>query len=148
MSHTATVSAIKIVSIPALRAAVADLAASGVRCELRENHTPRAYYKDQAGLGQADYVLVLHDSKYDVGFYKQADGAYRASTDFFNRQVENVLGAQASAPELTEQARMGKLFQNYSVHVTMETAKKQGHMVTRHQRADGTIALTLTSASM
>lgn len=148
MSHTATVKAIKIVSIPALRAAIAELAASGVRCSLIENATPRAYFANQAGMGAADFVIKLDDSPYDIGVYKTADGSYETRTDFFSGKVEKILGAKARSPESCDQAKMGKLFQMYGVCAATEAARKKGLMVKRVVKTDGTIALELTGPSL
>ena len=148
MSHTSTVKAIKIQSVSALRAAVAELISTGVRCELLEQSTPRAYSPNQAGMGKADFVLKLADSPYDVGFYKDKDGAYEARTDFYMGHIQKVLGAQATCRETYEQAQMGKLFQLYGVHVATETARKQGHMVRRVNKQDGRIALEVSGPNL
>lgn len=148
MSHTSTVKSIRIQSVSALRAAVAELATKGIRCSLVENAVPRAYYPNQQGLGQADFVLKLDDCKYDIGLYKTADGSYEARTDFFAGSVEKVIGAPASCPESAEQARMGKLFQAYGVHAAMEAARKKGHMVSRRDMPDGKVKLEVTGANL
>jgi hypothetical protein len=148
MSHTATVSTIKIQSVTALRAAIAELAEKGVRCSLLENAKPRAYSVNQEGMGLADFVIKLDDSQYDIGLYKTKDGSYEARTDFYRGGVERCLGASASSPETREQARMGKLFQMYGVHAATEAARKKGHMVKRVSKQDGTIALEITGPNL
>ena len=148
MSHTTSIKSIKISSVSALRASVTELKGMGIRCALKENAKPRAYYQQQEGMGVADFVLELHDSKYDVGFYKQPDNTYEPRTDFFNSQVERVLGVKASDVAFTEQAKMGKFFQAYGVAAAMETARKQGHMVRKMTREDGTISLEITGATL
>lgn len=148
MSHTSTVKSIKIQSVTALRAAVAELAQSGVRCSLVENAVPRAFYDNQAGMGKADFVVKLDAAKYDIGLYKTADGSYEARTDFFGGSVAQSLGAPASCPETREQAQMGKLFQMYGVHAATEAARKKGHMVRRVNKQDGTIALEVTGPGL
>lgn len=57
MSHTSEVSNIVFADIPALRAAVNELASRGIKCALVQNATPRAYFANQQGMGAADYVL-------------------------------------------------------------------------------------------
>ena len=149
MSHTATVKSIKIQSINALRATIAELAASGIRCSLIENETPRAYYQNQAGMGQANFVIRLDDAPYDIGLYKTADGkGYEARTDFFAGHVERILGAKATTNESRDQARMGKLFQLYGVHAATEAARMKGHMVRRINGQDGKIKLEITGAGL
>ena len=148
MSHTATVKSIKIISVNALRAAVQELAQSGVKVQLIEKATPRAYYAGQAGMGPADFVLQLQDAPYDVGLYRCEDGSYEARTDFFRGHVERVLGAAATRPETQEQARLGKLFQLYGVHAATESARKQGHMVRRINAPDGRVRLEVTGPAL
>ena len=148
MSHTATVKSIKIQSITALRAAVQELAASGIRCSLIENAKPRAYYANQEGMGMADFVIKLDDCPYDVGLYKTKDGSYEARTDWFMGRVQNVLGAPARSADTADQAKLGKLFQTYGIHAATEAAKKKGLMVRRTTKADGTVALELTGPSL
>lgn len=148
MSHTATVKSIAIQSITALRAAITELAQTGVQCSLLENATPRAYYPNQSGMGKADFVVKLDACPYDIGLYKTAEGTYEARTDFFAGHIEKVLGAKATTPGNADQARMGKLFQMYGVHAAMEAARKKGHMVRRINREDGRIALEVTGPGL
>lgn len=149
MSHTSAIKAIKITSITALQAAVSELATSaGIRCRLTQDATPRAYFSNQAGMGKADYVLTLDDAPYDVGFYRQGDGSYEARTDFWGNHIERILGGKAVKPENAEQARMGKLFQLYSVHALTEQARRKGHSVRRQVKDDGTISLVVTGANL
>lgn len=147
MSHTTTIRAIKITSISALRAAISDLNASGVACTLVENATPRAYFKEQQGMGVAPYVLQMTASRYDIGFYLAQDGSYEARTDFWGKDIENLLGAKAGDSTRTDQAKMGKLYQLYGVNAATEAARKRGHAVRRITNAeDGTIKLEITGA--
>jgi hypothetical protein len=148
MSHTSTVKSIKIQSVSALRAAIAEMASNGIKCSLEEKVAPRAYSVGQQGMGVADYVIRLPDAQYDIGLYKTEDGSYEARTDFFMGSVERCIGAPARGPESREQARMGKLFQMYGVHAATEAARKKGHMVRRITKADGTIALEVTGANL
>lgn len=148
MSHTSSITAVKITSIPALQAAVAELNSVGVKCSLVQNETPRAFYANQEGLGKADYVLRLTDAKYDIGLYRQDDGTYQARTDFWGGSVEKCLGAAASKPENAEQARMGRLFQLYGVHAATMEARRKGLSVRRITKPNGLIQLELTGASL
>lgn len=147
MSHTSTVSTIKIQSVTALRAAVAELNSQGIACTLVEGATPRAYFSDQPGLGKADFVLALPEARYDVGLYK-VDGGYEARTDFYAGSVAACLGAPARSEETRGQAQMGKLFQAYGIHAAMEAARKKGHMVRRINKQDGTVALEITGPNL
>lgn len=148
MSHTSSISAIKIVSVSALRAAVTELASQGIKCSLIENAVPRAYFTNQTGMGKADFVLKLDAAKYDIGLYKQDDGSYEARTDFYGGTVEAVLGGKATNAERTDQAKLGKLFQAYGLHVTMDEARRKGLSCKRVVKEDGTIRLVLTGASL
>ena len=145
MSHTSSIKSVKIVSVDALRAAVFELASSGIKCSLIENATPRAYFKDQQGMGKANYVLRLDNANYDVGFYRQEDGSYEPRTDFFGGTVAREIGGQATSSEKQEQAQMGKLFQAYAIHATIEQARKRGQAVMRHtDPKTGKVMLTVT----
>ncbi len=144
MSHTSSVKSIKIQSVVALRNAIKEMKEKGINCSLVENATPRAFYNGQAGMGVADFVLQLQDSKYDVGLYKQQDGSYEARTDFFLRSVENVLGVKASSKETELQAKMGKFFQAYAVCAAEEAARKKGYMCRRVSRQDGAVSIVVT----
>lgn len=148
MSHTSSITAIKITNIAALQSAVAELQANGVRCSLSAGGTPRAFFPNQAGMGAADYVLKLDGAKYDVGFYKQPDGSYEARTDFWGGSVESCLGAKASKPETADQAKMGRLFQMYGIHAATQEARRRGLSVRRVNGADGLIQLELTGPSL
>lgn len=148
MSHTATVKSTKIVSITALRSAITELAATGIRCSLIENTKPRAFYPDQPGMGLAPFVLKLDQSPYDIGLYKTEDGSYEARTDWYGGHIDKILGAQATSAESRDQARMGKLFQMYAVHAATEAARKKGHMVRRVAQADGRITLEVTGPNL
>lgn len=144
MSHTTEIKGVQIKDIAALKLAVAELQQKGIKCELKENVKPRAFYPDQKGMGVAPYMLYLADSKYDIGFYPQADGTYAARTDLFGNQVNNILGVQPKAGEDAGQAQMGKLYQAYSTHATIRQCAKQGYKVQRTNRPDGTVALVVS----
>lgn len=143
MSHTTTIKAIAIVDVEALRAAVAELAQSGMKISLQDGGTPRAYFNNQKGMGAADFVIKLGDAPYDIGVYKNEAGTYELRTDFWGGSVERVLGAQASSAEKRDQAKLGKLYQMYGVHATLRQARKQGYSARRHVAADGTIKVEL-----
>ena len=143
MSHTTSIKAIKIQSITALQSAIEELRQSGVAVSLIPNATPRAYSANQAGMGKADFVVKLDQAQYDVGLYKTNDG-YEARTDFWMGSVQKVLGGAPRSKENTEQAKMGKLFQMYGVHATMEQCRRKGQSVRRTVKQDGTIALEIT----
>lgn len=144
MSHTSAVKSIAITSIEALRAAVTELNANGVKCSLIENASPRAYYQNQTGLGKADFVIKLENSRYDVGLYKSAAGGYEVRTDFWGEDVKNQLGAAASGPGKAEQAKLGKLFQAYGIHAALQQARSKGLMATRQKGANGVEQVVVT----
>lgn len=144
MSHTSTIKSIAIVDIEALRAAVNELAKTGMKISLQEGGKPRAYFQDQQGMGNADFVIKLDSAKYDIGVYKNDAGTYELRTDFWSGSVENILGAQASAEDKREQAKLGKLYQMYGVHATLRQARKKGYSATRSVAKDGTIQLELS----
>lgn len=145
MSHTTELTDIVFTDVEALKVAVAELKRQGIKCTLKQNATPRAYYANQQGLGQADYVLELADSPYDVGFYKDAKlKALVARTDLFAGSVARVLGAPATGKETPQQAALGKLYHAYAVAATTRQAAKQGYSVRKIVKADGTVQLVMT----
>lgn len=99
-------------------------------------------------MGNADYVIRLEDSPFDIGLYKSSDGGFEARTDFFAGHIERLLGVKPKTAESAEQARMGKLFQTYGIHAATEAARKKGHMVRRIVKTDGTVALEITGAGL
>jgi hypothetical protein len=146
MSHTTTVSSIKLVSKTAIEGAIKDLKGLGINVDLLENAKPRAFYSNQQGMGQADMVIQLHDSKYDIGLYRQEDNSYEARADFFAGEIAKVLGTPRSSNDVPdEQANMGKFFQAYSRRAVMDQALSQGYAVTETMNSDGSLVLTLAS---
>lgn len=145
MSHTTSIKSIKISSVTALRAAVQEMADSGLPISLVENETPRAFYANQSGLGKADFVIRLGgSSRYDVGLYKQADGSYEARTDFWGGDVEKVLGDKPTKPENAQQAKLGRLFKTYGIHAAMEQVRRSGKTCRRAMGSDGVEKLIVT----
>lgn len=142
MSHTSEVKAILISDIVALEHAVTDLQNHGVRCRLVKDATPRAFFKDQKGLEKADYVLVLEDCPYDVGFYRDGKG-YVARTDFYAGHVARVLGTNDAKVEDMGQRAMGKLYSAYAVAAATRKAVSQGMSVRRIDNTDGSVRLVV-----
>ena len=133
MSHTTKLKTVIIRDVSALRSAVAELAASGIKCHMIENAKPRMYY---AGQGEVcDYVLKLDAGKYDVGFEKQEDGTYVPVFDEYANYVGDFLGADRAVcplPSTREgkvQHQLGKFFQSYAKHAAINVAIASGYMV-------------------
>lgn len=146
MSHTTAIDSIVFSDIDALTAAVKELAASGVKCSLEKNATPRAFYQNQAGLGPAPYVLRLHDSRYDIGFYpREGKQGFEARTDLFGGDIAKVLGTNSVKPGETQmQAALGKLNQTYAIHAATRAATKKGMNVRRINGENGDVRLVVT----
>ena len=145
MSHTTTIGQILFADEAALRAAAEELKDRGVNCDLIEAAIPRAYYANQ--MSQADLVLKLHDSRYDVGFYPNQDGKLEARCDLWGGDVASQLGAPMEKGISENEAAIGKL-RNAYVGKAAETAfAQQGGMVTRQQNDDGSYELTVTVAA-
>ena len=144
MSHTCSIKGIKIQSITALASALAELTQKGIKTCLITNATPRAFYKDQKGMGVADYVIKVEDCPYDVGLYKQPDNSYEPRTDFWAGYIEKIFGAKTADKTKYEQAKLGKLFQAYGLAAATETARKQGKTVRRVEGADGLVKLVIS----
>jgi hypothetical protein len=139
MSHTTAIKGVEITDVHALRLAVKDLNAAGVKCSLLENATPRAYYSNQDGLGKADLVLKLEEASYDVGLYLK-DKNYEARTDFWGNSVEKQLGVNDSSVS-GDQRKLGKLYQFYAVNATQRALNMKGISTRRTTKEDGTIQL-------
>lgn len=144
MSHTTTIDAIMFTDMGALQAAINELKATGVDCELLQNIKPRAYFSDQKGMGVAPYVVKLNDARYDIGLYESEEGGYEARTDFYGGTVEKQLGVQDNEVS-AEQRKMGKLYQMYGVHAATRKAVQQGYGVNRVNKADGTVQLRIAA---
>lgn len=146
MSHTTTVDAVEIKDIGALQAAVAELKANGIQCDMLENQIPRAYYATQAGMNKAaPHVLKLHNSRYDVGFYPKGEtGTYEARCDLWGGDIAKNLGVQAEEGVSSEQAALGKLLNMYSVHAVTRKATQQGYRVNRVAKDNGAVQLQIT----
>ena len=146
MSHTTSIGSVVISDISALNAAIRELKAEGVNCELLENAVPRAYYEDQPDMGLAPIVVKLNDATYDVGLYDNGKGGFEARTDFYGGSVERELGTKQFEDGEREQAKLGKLFQRYAVCAAENHASMNGYVAQRDLKADGTIQLVLNAA--
>lgn len=151
MSHTTTLRSVQIKDIQALRAAVAELKASGVNCDLVENEVPSMYYANQHG--KCAYVLRMNDAnyggrRYDVGFDLQPDGTYATVFDDFGNALRGQIGAACPMPNTAEgkaQHAIGKFLQGYAKHAAMNAALAQGYMVESCTvDANNNVQLTLT----
>lgn len=145
MSHTATINTLMLSDKKAIEAAVAELKSKGLKCDLLENAIPRAYYKDQTGMGEADMVLKLHDSRYDVGLYKNEQGEYESRCDFWSGDVEKQLGVVPGKDDDRVQAKLGKFYRSYAVHAASRAAIQKGYQVTRNDKSDGSVQLTINT---
>lgn len=148
MSHTTTLKAVVIRDVTALRMAVDELKSNGINCDLIENAKPRMYFNNQHST--CDYVLRLNDSKYDVGFDRQADGTYVPVFDEWQNIVAKQLGADVNvcpiptSKEGKAQHQIGRFFQSYSKHAAVNAAVSQGYMVESSTVDDeGNVHLTL-----
>lgn len=151
MSHTSKIRSIKFRDIAALHAAVAELKAQGVNCDLRQNAAPRAFSSGQIKV--CPYMLHLGDSPYDVGFEADAEepGTFNPVFDDWKGYVRQQIGA-ANAPAMfghdtSEEGLMtsiGKLAQLYGKHAAIHAATAQGYMVEGCSTDDqGNIHLTI-----
>lgn len=145
MSHTTAVENIVFSDMDALSAAVSDLVAAGVKCSLEKDATPRAFFPDQPGMGKAPYVLRLHDSRFDVGFYpREGKQGYEARTDLHAGYVSKALGVPKTQTETAMQCALGKLNQSYAIHATTRAAVKKGMNVRKVSGADGAVRLVIS----
>lgn len=125
MSHTTVISTVPIRSVSALTAAVEALQQQGVRIEIKHNTVPRMYYPDQLrtqlkrSKSEADIVLHLPDSKYDVALLAKEDGTYQIAYDAWRGEVARNIGNTSSD--------LGKLLQEYTLHATLEAGAAAGY---------------------
>lgn len=146
MSHTTSLKSVAIRDVHALRAAVAELQAAGVNCNLAQNVQPRMYYGNQHG--KCDFVLQLPNSRFDVGFDKQADGSYIPVFDEFGNCVGKEIGATCPIGRTAEERaahQIGRLMQSYAKHTTINAAVSQGYCVESTMTdSDGNLHLVLS----
>ena len=160
MSHTSTISRVRIMDIDALRAAINELSESGTPVHMEEGGTPRAYYQNQEGLGPAENVIRLGGGcPYDIGVYPAADGrGHELRSDLFLDRVAEVVGVDPSpfirddmTPEervqVAGQASMGRIYQRYAVVASEREAARQGHSTQRVLEDDGEMSLRVGLAA-
>lgn len=158
MSHTSTISAIKIVDIAALMTAVQELNGMGKNITVLQNVVPKGYSRGQEGMNEsAEYVLQIEGADYDVGLYNIGNGQHEARTDFFMGSVARVLGADEAyvksidistveGREEAEMAQLGLLYQLYAVNATKNTVVNSGGSFEEVIQQDGSIQLTCRAA--
>lgn len=134
MSHTTVVKTVPIRSITALDAAVKALQGQGIRIEMKYNEVPRMYYPDQLrtqlrrSKSEADIVLHLPDSRYDVALLAKPDGTYEVAYDGWQGHISKQLGNKSS--------EIGKLLQEYTLHATLEAGAAAGYTLYNIQTTD------------
>lgn len=145
MSHTTSIDSIVISDEKALENAVMELKERhGINCELLTNTKARAYYNDQSGMDtNADFVLKLNESRYDVGFYRKEDGTLEARYDAWAGEVQKQLGVSVEEGTEIGQSQLGKFYQEYAIAAATREAMSQGYMVDRFQKEDGEVQLTV-----
>ena len=144
MSHTTTVDSVKITDVAALSAAVEELKANGIDCDLLQDALPRAYYPTQAGMDEkAPFVLKLNKGQYDIGFYEK-EGVYEARFDNFMNRISEHLGTAQEGKDSAQNA-IGKVLNLYSVHAVSRKASMQGYRVQRVNNSDGSVQLRIAA---
>ena len=161
MSHTTTVKTVQIKSVSALKKMAINLKNKGLNVELVENAVPRMYYKDQiartlkkssapmqyhSNVEECDFVLVVKDSYYDIGFLKNVDGEYVPLFDNFSFPSPYHMGdihrkplieiTGVTAPKSTPKKEIinysiGKVLQEYSLCATVEACEEAGYTITK-----------------
>jgi len=123
MSHFTTITT-QIRDVDALRDACGELGLA-----LLQNAEARGYYTQRT---HGDFVIQLN-GPYDIAVNRQDSGSYGLTADLWEGAVEKEVGQ-----------RFGKLLQLYGVHKATREARRKGHLVSRSQKQDGTIKLTIT----
>jgi hypothetical protein len=145
MSHTTTIDEVVFSDLDALKQAVKDLNKMGVKCSLVAKAKPRAYFADQAGMGEAEQVLRLENGQYDVGFYyDKAKKGLVAKADFYGNHISGQLGAKTRKGESDGQKHLGKLYHTYAINAATRQAARQGYQVRRVAKPDGSVQLIMT----
>ena len=148
MSHTTKIKDSAIKDVKAIRTAVQRLKIKrGVNCSLLENTTPRMYYRGQSE--KCDFVLKLHDSKYDVGFNKQEDGSYEVMMDTWDGQVKSQLGGDWKSLEGRESStrkHIGKFYEEYAIAEVQNACAYDGDLSFEdfHVDDEGRIHMAMT----
>ncbi len=122
MSHFTTIKT-QIKDIEALKSACAEMGLT-----VLQNAEARGYYTNKI---KGEFVIQLK-GPYDIALQQQTDGSFGLTADLWNGHVEQEVGPG-----------YGKLLQLYAVHKAMKEARKKGHLVTRSQKQDGSIKLTI-----
>jgi hypothetical protein len=141
MSHTTKIKSVVIKDVIALQNAVTRLQKQGVSIELKRNAKPRMFYQDQLkkhlNVENADYVLHLPKSKYDVGLVKNQQGEFDIYFDNWNGYVAQELGNGQGND-------LGKFLQAYSIEAVTNAAIMQGYGVSgANVNAKGEVELEL-----
>lgn len=136
MSHKAVIKDTGVTDLELLGQAVRELKNEGANIEFLLNSKPRGYTRTQ--LDVADAVIRYPGGQYDVGFYRNEKGGYRAEADFDMGIDEMVIetGPYTSRSKRhpqdaslnQAQLAMGKLFQRYAVLHAEKVCRQQGYV--------------------
>lgn len=138
MSHTSVIRNTQFKSADVLRRAVEELNKEGIKVTFEDGTVPRAYFKDQPGMGKADHIIKLQDSPYDVGLYRVGD-VLEPRCDLHAGYVQRQLGIPGN-PDLA----LAKLTQRYNVIAAQRKYSSLGYMTERKALEDGKIKLVVT----
>lgn len=150
MSHTTTISAVKITDEAALVTAIEALRAKGSNIELKRNAIPRLYFAHQSQeAGVCDYVIGLPGTRFDVGLKKNKDGVFTPIFDEHANIVHDAgLGASCALPQTNEERAMwaiGAFSQEYAKAAAINAATAAGYYVeSATTNAKGEVELIFT----
>lgn len=142
MSHNIAIRDVKITDIDALRSAISELQAEGVKVNLHDKGTFRTYSGND---NQSEYTIELPDSNHDVGLIKQEDGSFSAVFDPYGGGVQKYLGANPKFVKTNDpKAYIGKLMQTYALCKAEVESAMQGYTTTRQfDEATGVVSLVV-----
>lgn len=151
MSHVTKLQGVVITDVGAVRAAVAELCASGINVRITENQKPRVHGYDS--VETCDLVLKL-DGAYDVGLKLNAEGNYEPVLDVYQGHVGQYLRATCPLPGTARyqsqeqtQHEIGRFLQLYAKHAAMNAAMSAGHVIESCDvDAEGNVQLLLAVA--
>lgn len=131
MSHNTMVANVKITSLSALGAAIAELQKEGRKISL---NTERKKFRTWPGQpDKCDAVIELPGEEWDIGLALQADGSYVPVFDHMLANNRVTACAYTPGERSTDRHTIGYLMQRYAVCVAEQEAAKQGHLVTRER---------------
>ena len=141
MSHNVVFKDVKFTDIQALRAAVQELARSGVNIKLSDKKTFRTYGSNP---NTCDMVIELPGCVHDIGLQRQKDGTLTPIFDPYDHNISANVGLPQYCDYNSPGRHIGKLVQTYVACKTEKEAVNQGYSTTREfDKKTGTLSVVV-----